>query len=557
MKGRVPSAPPLQIVLEIVRAGPADSRPELAFHELGQRAYQVRIGSSFAPAMLDWDTELLADLASLRQSRDEGEVLHRLGLRLRRFLRDTDWPRHEADLLAALARKDAVHIVVSADADEMYALPWELLVLDSSGQHIGELAGVLVRYAWPRSRAPTTSTSTAAGSILLAWSAAAGLVPAAEHVHALRRTCGRRSPIFDERHDVIPHVSWGRLQDALQAAAAHGRPVRVLHILCHGVRQGGNMCLAWNDDDGDGRAIIDGHRLRQLLAEHASDLRLVVLCACDSSHEALLGTHLGSLARNLHRIGIETVIGSAVPLSSRASITFTERFYRALVAQQGSPAQAFVIARQGLARHVSTLDWLALRFYCRPGEATSALPLPRPGTVWMGLRLRQFLLALVVAGACAVAVALDRRFPADLAGCAGMGDVDMRMVPPAADEPGNHRLLEIGSDAASPGSDAGASGNVAPSDNGESTGGPARLRRAGAGSLRRHRVVVFFPSFMGAPEILVDGGPAEVLERTLTSSTIRTYAGSQRITVRARYHPPCERLVAIQRDGQPVTPCPQ
>jgi hypothetical protein len=553
----VSSAPPLQIVLEIVRAGPADIRSELAFHELGQRAYQVRIGSSFVPAMLDWDTELLADLASLRQSRDGGAVLHRLGLRLRRFLRDTDWPRHEADLLAALERKDAVHIIVSADADEMYALPWELLVLDSSGQHLGELSGVLVRYAWPRSRAPTSSTSTAAGRILVAWSAAAGPVPAAEHVHALRRTCGRRSPIFDEHHDVIPHVSWGRLQDALQAAAAHGRPVRVLHLLCHGVRRNGNVCLAWNDDDGDGLAIIDGHRLRQLLTEHASDLRLVILCACDSSHEAVLGTHLGSLARNLHRIGIETVIGSAVPLSTRASITFTERFYRALVAQQGSPAQAFGFARQGLARHVSTLDWLALRFYCRPGDATSALSLPRPGPVWMGLRPMHFLLALLVASACAVAVALDLWSPADLAAGVGTGDVDMRMVSPAADEPGNYRLLKVGIDAASLGSDAEASDNVAPSDNGESTGGPDRLRRARAGSSRRYRVVVVFPSFMGIPEILVDGGSVEVLERTLTSSTIRTHAGSQRITVRAPHHPPCERLVAIQRDGQPVTPCSQ
>lgn len=36
-----------------------------------------------------------------------------------------------------------------SSAAELYALPWELLTLKASGQHIGALAEVLLRYEWP------------------------------------------------------------------------------------------------------------------------------------------------------------------------------------------------------------------------------------------------------------------------------------------------------------------------------------------------------------------------------------------------------------------------
>lgn len=413
----MPSLPPLHITLELLAAEHTDpcDRGHVALDDyLGPRDYLIRIGDAFAPATLTWDRALLADLAALRSPGSHPEVLGRLGARLRHFLRDTDWPRHEAELLAALAQHRPVHVTVSANADELYMLPWDLLALDAGGQHLGELPGVHVRYAWPRSRSVTAAARARGGRMLLAWSAAAGQVPAAEHVQALRSACGRRAALFDEDRDVLPRVSWGKLQDALRAATDRGRPVHVLHILCHGVIHDRSVCLAWNDDDGDGPAIIDGGRLRLLLAEHAPALRLVVLCACDSSHEGMLGTHLGSLARTLHRAGIETVIGSAVPLSTRGSITFAERFYRALVAEQRAPAAAFANARRQLARHVRTLDWLALRLYARPqssdgsDDCGSTIRLP----VMQQLPVRQHLgrkaasvAALVIAGIALLALA--------------------------------------------------------------------------------------------------------------------------------------------------------
>jgi hypothetical protein len=373
---RDPHTPPLQITLEI-----ATSSSEISTTQT-ERNYVIRIDTSeWAPATFAWDQALAADLAALRRADCEPEVLQRLGQRLRQFLRGTDWPRHEAAIIEAHARGAPVHITIcsSAHAEELYALPWDLLALDASGQHLAELPGVLVRYAWRRN--PTISGDSddePGGRILLAWSAAAGEVPAAAHRDALQRACGKHSPVFASKRDVLPHVSWGRLEDALRGAAAHGEPVRALHILCHGAVRGRSFCLAWNDDHSDEPAIVDAGRLRQLLAQYAPHLRLVVLCACDSSNENTLGKQLGSLASSLHRVGIQTVIGSAVPLSSRGSIAFTQSFYRALVVERASVADSFLRARRALASHVRTMDWLALRFYAAPGDDHHDIFLPAP-----------------------------------------------------------------------------------------------------------------------------------------------------------------------------------
>jgi hypothetical protein len=180
MNGGVRPAP-LHIRVTIVSADhPNEPGSDgVTLHDLGPRHYRISTGGGFVLAELDWDRALIADLTSLRRPAIALEVLQRLGGRLRYFLRDTDWPRHEAELLAALERKAPVHVTVCADADEIYTLPWDLLSLDTSGQHLGELPGVLVRYAWLQSRVSAASASTSAGCILLAWSAAAGEVPAA------------------------------------------------------------------------------------------------------------------------------------------------------------------------------------------------------------------------------------------------------------------------------------------------------------------------------------------------------------------------------------------
>jgi hypothetical protein len=39
-------------------------------------------------------------------------------------------------------------VTVRSNAAELYSLPWELITIGPSGQHLGELPEVLLRYAW-------------------------------------------------------------------------------------------------------------------------------------------------------------------------------------------------------------------------------------------------------------------------------------------------------------------------------------------------------------------------------------------------------------------------
>ncbi len=265
-------------------------------------------------------------------------------------------------------------------------MPWELLTLRASGQHLDELPGTLIRYAWPETRTtPETSAASSAsrpegGRILMAWSAAGGALPAGQHQTAIQRACQRGFHRFEPERDVIAHFSLDKLDDALASASRDGDPVAVLHILAHGYRQGQAFGLVSNRDRGDddhsdddhrtgggtSNAIIDPGRLRQLLAPYADHLRLVVLCVCDGGNMGELGNHLGSFAQTLHRAGIQSVVASRSPLSAHSSVKFSQALYHNLLAEPASLEKAFTHARRTLARDADSLGWASLQLYARP-----------------------------------------------------------------------------------------------------------------------------------------------------------------------------------------------
>src|SRR5437868_6329269 len=83
-------------------------------------------------------------------------------------------------------------------------------------QHIGELAGVLVRYEWPDTETvPPAPRPSTPGRLLLAWS---GHVPAAEHQSAIQEACAAGGWSFDPEHDALPDASCGRLSGRLEDA---------------------------------------------------------------------------------------------------------------------------------------------------------------------------------------------------------------------------------------------------------------------------------------------------------------------------------------------------
>ncbi|HWN66161.1 MAG TPA: CHAT domain-containing protein, partial [Haliangium sp.] len=362
-----------RILLEFARAEKADDPYAFDFRA---EEYLLRTeGGGFRRSTLKWGDALLDDLHSVRVPGCDPAIVQRVGERLRRFLQPADFARHEQEIVRAVSEGEPVHVTIRSAAAELYALPWELLTVGPGGQHLGELAGVLLRYAWPETRTtPEPGPGREGGRILFTWSDAGGWVPSSDHLGALRSVCREHHHPFDDQADVIPQVTLTRLEEALSAAARADRPVSVLHVLCHGAAHGQTYGLAWNDDSGR-TAVVDAGRLRQALAPHAGQLRMVVLCACDSGNIGELGNQLGSVAQNLHTAGIQAVVASRFPLSVRGSLRLTEALYGALLGGPSSLEQAFPRARRALAGEAGNLDWASLQLYARPEDGDDTRPL--------------------------------------------------------------------------------------------------------------------------------------------------------------------------------------
>ena len=216
--------------------------------------------------------------------------------------------------------------------------------------------------------------------MLFAWSAAGGGVPADLHLAALVGAAERGYHPFDSTSDVLPRASLNRLGAVLRVAESEGRPIAVLHLLCHGCTIGSGFGLALDGDGG--MAPADAMSLRAALRPFARSLRLIVLSACDSGNGGPIGSQLGSVAQTLHRAGFGTVIASRYPLSVAGSVLFTEHFYRELLEGPQSVEQSFLIARQALAAYESeqpldarTLDWASLQMYARHDDGDDTRPI--------------------------------------------------------------------------------------------------------------------------------------------------------------------------------------
>ncbi len=369
----------LRVRLQLLRAQQAGDPHAFRFEP--QDYILPTPGGGSPSARFPWTEEVLADLSALRQPGRDPAVLQRLGEQLRRFVLPAGWAAYEEKIALAVAEQRPIFLTLCSSAAELYALPWELLTL-GSGQFVGEVDGLLLRFEWPESssRGEQPSPRPEGGRILLAWSAAGGAVPAAEHVQAIASACAAGFHPFDTEHDVLAQASLPGLVRKLEDAQRTGAPIAVLHLLCHGAAVGSSSGLVL---DGDGGAVVvDAVLLRQQLAPFAAMLRLVVLSACDAGHGGVLGNHLGSLAQALHRLGIAAVIASRAPLSVAGAMAFSESFYRELLSQPAALETAFLAARRHLLRRESSLpaqqrplDWASLQLYARQEDGDDTRPL--------------------------------------------------------------------------------------------------------------------------------------------------------------------------------------
>ncbi len=376
----------MHVELELTRAYEADD--PFAVRTDAEETYSLRDSDgTVTTTTIAWqDKSLRADLEAIHEEDCPTEVMQRVGERLRRLLRGTSWQQTEREIVNAMDKGQLVTITIRSNAAELYTLPWELMTLQAKGQRLCELPQVMIEYEWPGTAIVPASDSDVdtPGRILMAWSDAGGFVPADEHRDALAAVCP--PGYFVPERDVLPRVSWSRLDRAFAQARNDGYPITALHILCHGSRDGDATCLAWTDGDNDRRRDdVNGVRLRQLLAPYAEQVRLVVLCACDSGRHGQLDNYLGSIVLNLHRAGIETVVGSRAPFSMAGSTRFTRALYGALVTEGQAIEFAFPAARRQLVG-MRTGDWTSLICYRRAprpndGETSGSRgtqPVPAP-----------------------------------------------------------------------------------------------------------------------------------------------------------------------------------
>lgn len=363
------------LVLEFARA--AQAGDPFAFRFEPQDYLLRSAGGGFQTSELPWNTQLLSDLTAVRLPGCDRAIVQRLGELLRRFLTPLGFAEQEARIVAKSRAGEQVLVTIRAAAAELYALPWELLTEKSSGLPLFALPGVLLRYEWPETQTVPESPQPRpeGGRILLAWSAAGGAVPASEHERAISEACSAGFVPFVQDRDVLARVSCSRLVAALQRQASSGEPVAVLHLLCHGGTTGSTFGLVLDSDDGDEPVVVDAGTLRQLLAPFASQVRLVVLSACDSGNTGALGNQLGSVAQALHRAGFAAVVASRHPLAVSASVQLTQVLYGALLASPQSLEQALMAARTRLQQNPSQLDWASLQLYARSEDGSDSRPL--------------------------------------------------------------------------------------------------------------------------------------------------------------------------------------
>lgn len=427
-----PTAPttPLELVLEFVRKEAAGD--PYGFRFTAQEYLCRSAGGSFESAELSWDQGLMADLKAVRLAGCDPAVPQRLGERLRAFVTPLGWAQYEEQIRAARRGGQPVILTVRSAAAELYALPWELCTLKDSGQHIGELPGVLVRYEWPDTRTEPEPQRAPSGRILLAWSAAGGSVPAAEHESAIARACREIGQPFSPERDVLANVTCKRLTETLQEARADGPPIAILHLLCHGAALGSTFGLVLNSSDAsEGAVLVDAGRLRQLLSPYAGMVRLVVLLACDSGNSGELANQLGSVAQTLHRAGIAAVVASRYPLSIAGAGLLVEELYQALLCRLTSVEEALLAARQRLCREADAAgrDWASIQLYARSQDGGAHRPLefrPYRGLLAFGPEHRRFFfgrqreVAEIIADLAALTAAGKPRFLV-VAGASGTG----------------------------------------------------------------------------------------------------------------------------------------
>lgn len=291
------------------------------------------------PAVFEWSARQRADLEALWRDPSADGARERLARDLAAFCNKLGWAP-DAKLLESAEHHGSDYLLtLSAVPSELYLLPWEVIEVGASGTYLSDYASTQVRYAMPGLESRPIQGAPPLPGVLFAWSAGGGEVPHEEHAAAIRTAAEAGGVEFHELAD----VDEARLRAALDAG-----PPSVLHLLCHGVPgpEGEPSRLCWGASDNP--TEITATRLARLLRPHDGALRLVVLSACGSGDGHGDPMFMTSLAQEVHKKGIPSVVASRYPLSVRGSRVMTRALYDKLLREAWSLERALRHTRQAL-----------------------------------------------------------------------------------------------------------------------------------------------------------------------------------------------------------------
>lgn len=291
------------------------------------------------PVVFEWSPRQRADLEALWRDPTAEGARERLARDLAVFCDRLGWTPDGKLLLDAEKRGEEYMVTLSAVPPELYILPWEVIQVGAGGTFLSDYASAQVRYAMPGLEPRAIQGAPPAPGVLFAWSGAGGAVPHEEHAAAIRAAAEAGGVAFRELADVD--------QAGLQAALETGPP-SVLHLLCHGRAgaEGEPSRLAWGTADSPSE--ITATRLARMLRRHDSAIRLVVLSTCGSGDGQDNPMLLGSLAQELHKKGIASVVASRYPLSVSGSAVMARALYDKLLREAWSLERALRHTREAL-----------------------------------------------------------------------------------------------------------------------------------------------------------------------------------------------------------------
>lgn len=218
--------------------------------------------------------------------------------------------------------------------------------------------------------------------ILFAFATPTGLapVPAQQHLDALRRAiepfvpiardAGRRVREVQKQLTVLPEATLKAIGDACRAG-----DYTHVHILAHGAPLGEGTSrrygLALRDEgNAGGCKVVDGETLGVALrgAESSSAAgkalpTFLSLATCDSGATDSVVVPGGSIAHELHRVGIPWVVASQFPLWMRASTVMVEALYRGLLVADDPRVVLYQLRQRLRVEMPETHDWASIVAY--------------------------------------------------------------------------------------------------------------------------------------------------------------------------------------------------